>query len=119
VIVSLWEFSELEVVAVVFAVSGVVLAVTLHLFVRASPRPPPFASRRAPRPQPLELVRQEGFELIELYDDEKPVPAPPVFPAKEAVPSPARPVVRTAKVLDPVSGEVRLLRVLTPSQAPR
>lgn len=111
-----WSFTEVEIVAGLFVLTGCVLVAALHFLVRSSPPPPvetPSVSRSVP--SPLASVRDEGFQVIELYEDSEPFERSPQAGVADGL----RPRVCTAKVLDPESGQIRLLRVVLRHKARR
>ncbi|MFP4282597.1 MAG: hypothetical protein ACLFR7_03415 [Opitutales bacterium] len=121
---------EIALVVAVFSVAGLTLVGMLSLFVR----PRPFEIDRAPTPKAfptgpasipvlrLEALEEQGFLLIELYDD-----AVAAATWRESTPLPLpihgedeqHAVVRTAKVLHAASGRVELRRVLGASPPSR
>ena len=117
-----FELSDLEIIAVFFAASGLILLLSLWLIVHASPAQraaPPEEAKAEIRPQPLEAVREEGFVVIALYDDGVPLATTAYGRRRPPAGDEAQAIVRTAKVRDPESGAVRLLRVVTASRASR
>ncbi len=113
--------NHLDLAAILFGLSGVFVLVALRFILRAPALPPTppeaIPARPCPHlPQRLEAVLAEGFEVVELYNDIVPVTSPT---GREDHFFHEPSYERTAKIRDPGSGAVALLRVVTSSRTSR
>jgi hypothetical protein len=100
--------NHLGALAICFASSGLLLLLAFYFIVRSSSvtRVPPPPEGTLPPEKPaardLEAWRMEGYEVIEVYEEDE--------DGVEAFMMPER-VVRWAKMRNPETGEVSLMRV--------
>lgn len=103
--------THLEALAICFASCGVVLLLTVYFIVRSSSsvseRPAPEETRLTAQPaMDLESLRMEGYEVLDIYDDAEQWR---VYGKLRGITSER--VVRTAKIRNPMTGAVSLMKV--------
>lgn len=98
--------------AICFASCGIVLMLALFFIARSSPiaaDAPETPGELEPRPMDLEAVHMEGYQVLEIYNDaehwSKGMGGPRGVMSEH--------IVRTAKVRDPETGRVSLVKVQT------
>ncbi len=102
--------THLEALAICFASSGVILMMTVYFIVRSSSTGTENESapaEDAALPMDLEAIRAEGYYVLEVYDDTE----RRVTMRQVSAEAPSARVIRTAKVLDPETGTIRLMKV--------
>lgn len=109
-----WGLSEVQLLASFLAASAVLILIGLKLIIGPSPR---LLGKQEPQiesnsPRPLAAVEQEGFQIVEIYEDDCALEDWLAKTPSLADASTVKNTVRTAKVRDPVSGEIKLISVL-------
>lgn len=108
----LW-LTHLEALAICFASCGVILMLTVYFIARTSrdgdAGSPVAAGEPETRPADLEALRMEGYQVLEIYDDAEHWGNRPQGSRGWI----SERIVRTAKVRDPETGRVLLIRVQT------
>lgn len=108
------SLSEVEVLACFFVASAALILVGLRMIIGPSPQrhgeEEPSITSASPRS--LAAVEEEGYEVIELYDDRRTLEDWLRGSKQRATPTLEGHAVRTAKVRNPESGQIILVRIL-------
>jgi hypothetical protein len=110
----IWGLTEVELLAFFFASSAVLILIGLRLLIGPTPEKKErneFHSETI-RPRRIDAVEEEGYEIIEIYNDNVSLSNWFKGYREQSTIMPATDAVRTAKIRDPGTGRVHLIHVL-------